>query len=82
MCSQTYSQEGYLTVELEKYGCILIVIFHHFNGTRVLDCRKGEDGAHAVKRVAAGAHLPTPWLFEPANSQTIKPTTDGSSGLK
>ena len=21
-------------------------------------------GAHAMKRVAAGAHLPTPWLFE------------------
>ena len=23
-------------------------------------------GANAMKRVAAGAHLPTPWLFEPA----------------
>ena len=23
-------------------------------------------GAHAMERVAAGAHLPTPWLFEPA----------------
>ena len=22
--------------------------------------------AYAMKRVAAGAHLPTPWLFEPA----------------
>ena len=22
-------------------------------------------GANAMKRVAAGAHLPTPWLFEP-----------------
>ena len=22
--------------------------------------------AHAMKRVTAGAHLPTPWLFEPA----------------
>ena len=21
---------------------------------------------HAIKRIAAGAHLPTPWLFEPA----------------
>ena len=30
--------------------------------------RKGKLGArlHAMKRVAAGAHLPTPWLFEPA----------------
>ena len=27
----------------------------------------------AVKRVAAGAHLPTPWLFE--NAQMIEPTT-------
>ena len=23
-------------------------------------------GAYVMKRVAAGAHLPTPWLFEPA----------------
>ena len=23
-------------------------------------------GAYAMKRVAPGAHLPTPWLFEPA----------------
>ena len=27
--------------------------------------RKGKLGANAMKRVAAGAHLPTPWLFEP-----------------
>ena len=24
---------------------------------------KGKMGAYAMKRVAAGAHLPTPWLF-------------------
>ena len=24
--------------------------------------------AYAMKRVAASAHLPTPWLFEPAKS--------------
>ena len=23
-------------------------------------------GSYAMKRLAAGAHLPTPWLFEPA----------------
>ena len=28
-----------------------------------------------MKRVAAGAHLPTPWLFEPVNAQMIEPTT-------
>ena len=28
--------------------------------------KKGKLGANAMKRVAAGAHLPTPWLFEPA----------------
>ena len=28
--------------------------------------RKGKLGAHAMKRVAAGAHLPTPGVFEPA----------------
>ena len=27
---------------------------------------KGMLGTNAIKRVAAGAHLPTPWLFEPA----------------
>ena len=27
---------------------------------------KGKLGAYAVKRVAARAHLPTPWLFERA----------------
>ena len=27
---------------------------------------KGKLGANAMKRVAAGAHLPTPWIFEPA----------------
>ena len=26
---------------------------------------EGKLGAQATKRVAAGAHLPTPWLFEP-----------------
>ena len=28
--------------------------------------KKRKLGANALKRVAAGAHLPTPWLFEPA----------------
>ena len=28
--------------------------------------KKGKLGAYAMKRVAAGAHLPTPWLFQPA----------------
>ena len=28
--------------------------------------KKGKLGANAMKRVAAGAPLPTPWLFEPA----------------
>ena len=28
--------------------------------------RKGKLGANAMKRVSAGAHLPTTWLFEPA----------------
>ena len=27
---------------------------------------KGKLGANAMKRVAAGAHLPIAWLFEPA----------------
>ena len=36
---------------------------------------KGKLGAYAMKRVAAGAYHPTPWLFERANDQTIDPTT-------
>ena len=28
--------------------------------------KKEKLGTNAMKRVAAGAHLPTPWLFEPA----------------
>ena len=48
---------------------------------------KGKLGAYAMKRVAAGAHLPTPWLFEKGpddrlflrKAQTIEPTL--SSGL-
>ena len=28
--------------------------------------KEGKLGAYAMKRVAAGTHLPTPWLFEPA----------------
>ena len=28
--------------------------------------KKGKLEAYAMKRVAAGAHLPTPWVFEPA----------------
>ena len=28
--------------------------------------KKGKLGAYTMKRVAAGAHLPTPWLFVPA----------------
>ena len=30
-----------------------------------LERKKGKLGAYAIKRVAAGAHLPTPWLCEP-----------------
>ena len=33
---------------------------------RYIGKRKENLGANAVKRVAAAAHLPTPWLFEPA----------------
>ena len=31
-----------------------------------LTIRREKVVAYAMKRVAAGAHLPTPWLFEPA----------------
>ena len=31
---------------------------------RIIEKEKGKLGAYAMKRVAAGAHLSTPWLFE------------------
>ena len=33
---------------------------------------QGKLGANAMKRVAAGAHLPTPWLFEPAKRPDVR----------
>ena len=37
------------------------------------DKRKGKLGANAMKCVAAGAHLPTPWFFEPAKRPDVRP---------
>ena len=35
-----------------------------------------EYGAYVMTRIAAGAHLPTPWLFEPTEyAQLIEPIT-------
>ena len=34
--------------------------------SKYFDEKKGKLGAYAMERVAAGAHLPTPWRFEPA----------------
>ena len=33
---------------------------------RTVLAEKEKLGAYAMKRVAAGVHLPTPWLFEPS----------------
>ena len=35
--------------------------------------KKGKLGEYAIKRVAAGPHLPTPWLLSLRNAQTIEP---------
>ena len=35
--------------------------------------KKGKFGTYAKKRVAAGAHLTSPWLFQPA--KCLEPTT-------
>ena len=37
--------------------------------------KNGKLGANAMKRVAAGARLPTPWCLSLRNGQTIDPTT-------
>ena len=49
----------------------------HFthNEENIAGRKEGNLGAYAIKRVAAGAHLPTPWLFSLRNAQTIEPTT-------
>ena len=38
----------------------------HEEGANYSATWKGNLGANAMKRVVAGAHLPTTWLFEPA----------------
>ena len=35
--------------------------------------RIGRLGVYAMERVAAGAHTPTPWLFEPAKRPDDRP---------
>ena len=37
--------------------------------------KKGKLEAYAIKRVAVGAHLPTPGFLSLRNAQTIEPTT-------
>ena len=41
------------------------ILVAHVNVCR----KKGKLGAYAMKRVAAGIHLSTSWLFEPAKRQ-------------
>ena len=36
---------------------------------------RGKLGADAMERVAAGVHLPSPWVFEPAKLRYIGPPT-------
>ena len=38
-------------------------------------------GTYAMKRVAAGAHLPTPWLFELAKRPDIERKVTGTVKL-
>ena len=57
----------------------IVSIFGHLNlicrTFRLRDIVKSKDkrnvGANAMRRVAAGAHLPTLWLFEFANSNEM-----------
>ena len=50
----------------EKVGKFSKVLKEEREILKVGDGRLGEVGSYAMKRVAAGAHLPTPSLFEPA----------------
>ena len=38
---------------------------YHVTNSECILTKKGKLGANAMERVAAGAHLPTHWLFEP-----------------
>ena len=48
------------------------------NGTSLAKEGREKLGTNAMKRVAAGAHLPNPWLFEPAKHPDDR--TDNSLG--
>ena len=39
-------------------------------------------GTNAIKRVAAGAHLPTPWLFEPTTAWAPDDRADHCLGTR
>ena len=61
-----HEYKGFISGQ-QWFGYISLVItdMEYKRQNRLVFERKGKLGAHVMKRVAAGAHLPTPWLFEP-----------------
>ena len=58
-------------------GLLFGIMLRSFDAISFLitEGKKGKLGANPMKRVAAGAHLPTPWFLCLRNAQTIEPTT-------
>ena len=48
------------------YREICMVYMSRKGKEKTMKGKKEKLGVNAMKRVAAGAHFPTPWLFEPA----------------
>ena len=53
-------------VKFCKQVLLFVIVFVEERSTLSKTREKGKLWAHAIKRVAAGAYLPTSWLFEPA----------------
>ena len=63
MVTEFYGQSAMYAFHRTLAGASVYMYYRPF-GFRVQ--KKGKLGSYAIKRVAAGAHIPTPWLFEPA----------------
>ena len=58
-----------------SWANMLLVEFPSYECWRLKEKEKGKFGAHAMERVAAGTHLPTPRVFEPAKRPDVSAGT-------
>ena len=48
----------------DPWECVISNNIYKLFIRNLMSRKKGKLGAHAIKRIATGAHLPIPWLFE------------------